>query len=151
MMNDMSDGPTDRIGQRIKHITVDLKRYVEKRLELVAINIGEQSARMIAESTQRIAGLIFLFGALVFLLIALALYIGTLLGSRSLGFVIVSVPFLICGYLFFNLKPRSFTRKLQTEFEEELVEILKSDKDRKPEKLLTTESQELEKKKERDV
>ncbi|MBN2732158.1 MAG: phage holin family protein [Balneolaceae bacterium] len=142
------DGTADRIGQRIKHITVDLKRYVEKRIELMVINVGEQYARWIAESIQKIAGLIFLFGALVFLLIALALYLGELLNSRSLGFVLVSIPFLICGYLFFNLKPASISRKLRTEFEEELIGIFKVENIQKDDKLIPPESNELEKKNE---
>lgn len=142
------DGTADRIGQRIKHITLDLKRYVEKRIELIVINIGEQYARWIAESIQKIAGLIFLFSALVFLLIALALYLGALLGSRSLGFVLVSIPFLICGYLFFNLKPASISRKLRTEFEEELIGIFEVENIQKDDKLIPPESNELEKKKE---
>jgi uncharacterized membrane protein YqjE len=147
----MTDGPTDRISQRIKHITADLKRYVEKRLELMAINIGEQSARMVAEASQKIAGFIFIFGALVFLLIALALYLGALLGNRSLGFVLVSIPFLICGYLFINLKPRIITKMLRSEFEEELMGMLGSNSDEEHEKLLPPESQKLEKKKDYDV
>lgn len=142
------DGTADKIGQRIKHITVDLKRYIEKRIELMVINIGEQYARWIAESIQKIAGLVFLFGALVFLLIALALYLGALLDSQSLGFVLVSIPFLICGYLFFNLKPESISRKLKAEFEEELIGIFKADSIQDAGKLIPPESNELEKKKE---
>lgn len=142
------DGTADRIGQRIKHITVDLKRYVEKRIELMVINVGEQYARWIAESIQKIAGLIFLFGALVFLLIALALYLGALLNSLSLGFVLVSIPFLVCGYLFFNLKPASISRKLRTEFEEELIGIFEVENIQKEDKLVSPELNELEKKKE---
>lgn len=148
----MADGPADRIGKHLRHITNDLKRYVEKRMELIALNIGEQSARMIAESAQKIAGLVLIFGALVFLLIALALYLGALLDSRSLGFVLVSAPFLLCGYLFLKLKPSFITRKLKSEFEEELIGMLSPEtNDRDERKLISTGSPEIEKKKQHDV
>lgn len=117
----------------------------------MVINIGEQYARWIAESIQRITGLIFLFGALVFLLIALAIYLGALLDSLSLGFVIVSVPFLICGYFFFNLKPESISKKLRVEFEEELIGIFKAEQEHNEQELLPPDVNELEKKKEHNV
>lgn len=147
----MAEGPADKITQRIKHITTDLKKYVEKRIELMALSIGEQYARMIAESAQKVAGLVFFFGALVFLLIALALYLGALFNSRSLGFVVVSIPFLICGYLFFNLKPRSLTKLLKQQFEAEIIGMFDSNDEEEGEKLLPPESHELLNEKEDDA
>lgn len=142
----------DKIGQRIKHITADVKRYVEKRLELLVLNIGEQYARWIAESIQKTMGLILLFGALVFLLIALALYLGALLDSRSLGFVLVSIPLVIGGYLLFNLRPRSVSERLKTEFEEELIGIFKLEHHNEEEgKLIAPHSNEFEQEKEHNV
>lgn len=139
----MGNGTADRIGQRVKHITAEVKRYAEKRLELIVLSIGEQYTRYIAESIQKIAGLVFLFGALVFLLFALALYLGTLLNSLALGFVIVSLPLLLTGFLFLNLKPRSITNKLKNEFEEELLNVFKEDDDEQDEKLLTEQTKEF--------
>ncbi len=139
----MGNGTADRIGQRVKHITNEVKRYVEKRLELTVLSIGEQYTRYIAESVQKIAGLVFLFGALVFLLVALALYLGAIFESPALGFAIVSVPLLITGILFVNLKPISITNKLKNEFEEELLSVFRDDEQESQEKLLTEETNEL--------
>lgn len=146
------NGSSDNISERIKHITADLKRYIEKRLELMVINIGEQYARWIAESIQRITGMVFLFGGLMFLMVALAFYVGALLDSISLGFIIASIPLFITGYLFFNLIPEGISENLRADFEEELISIFRADKEHKKEKhLLPHELNELEKKKEHHV
>ena len=139
----MGKGTADKIGQRVKHITTEVKRYAEKRLELIVLSIGEQYTRYIAESVQKIAGLVFLFGALVFLLFALALYLGALLNSLALGFV--SLPLLLIGFLFLNLKPQSITNMLKNEFEEELLNVFKEDEseEQQQEKLLTEQTNEL--------
>lgn len=143
----MGDGTADRIGQRIKHITAEFKRYIEKRLELIVLNIGEQYARYIAQSIQKLAGFVLLFGALTFLLIALALYLGALFNSQALGFALVSLPLIIAGYLFINLKPRSITNKIKSEFETELLGVFKDLEEPQDNKLLTEESEELPKEK----
>lgn len=145
----MADGTADKIGQRLKHITAEMKRYIEKRLELIVLNIGEQYARYIAQSIQKLAGFVLLFGALTFLLIALALYLGDLLNSRALGFVLVSLPLMIGGYLFINLKPRSITNKIRSEFETELLSVFEDLDEPDKNKLLTQESKELPKEKHR--
>lgn len=147
----MAEGPADRIGRHIKHISADVKRYMEKRLELLALNVGEQYARWVAHSVQKMMGAVLLFAALAFLLIALALYVGGLLGSRSLGFVLVSIPLIIGGYLLFTLRPRSVTRRIRAEFEEELVDIFQvAHRDEHNGKLIT-DSQELEQNNDQDV
>lgn len=120
----MPEKQTDQLGRRFKTITGDLKLYVEKRLELLLLNVGEQYSKWIAESVQKVAGLILLFGALVFLLMALALYLGELLDSLSLGYLIVSIPLIITGLLFYFLKPKSLVENLQRHFESELVNAL---------------------------
>lgn len=137
---------SDTISDRLRNITADIKRYIEKRMELYAISVGEGVAKWLAGTVQRTVGAAFLFGALVFLLIALALFLGSLLNSLSLGFVIVSVPFLVCGYLFLNLKPRSLLKKLQEEFEEELLHTFVIDRDEEKEKLLSEKISEIDNK-----
>ena len=138
----MGEGSADRISQRVKHVTADLKRYAEKRFELLVVSAGEQYAHFIASSSLKFAGFAFFFGALAFLLVALALYLGSLLGSLSLGFVLVSLPLLAVGFLLINSKPRSLRRKIESEFEEELLAFLESDKERRERrKLLEPDSQ----------
>jgi hypothetical protein len=120
----MSEKQTDRLGNRFRTITGDLKLYIEKRIELLLLNIGEQYSRWMAESIQKVTGILLLFGAFVFLLVALAIYLGELLNRPSLGYVIVSLPLVITGFLFYRLKPRSFTDNLQQHFEIELIRAI---------------------------
>jgi hypothetical protein len=123
----MSEKKTDQLGNRFRTITGDLKLYIEKRIELLLLNIGEQYSLWMAESLQKLAGILLLFGASVFLLVALAIYVGELLNSQSLGYVIVSLPLVVTGLFLIYLKPKSFTEKLQEQFESELIRALGED------------------------
>lgn len=120
----MSETNKEQIGARFKTITNDIKLYVEKRIELLLLNMGEQYSKWIAQSIQKATGLFLLFGAVVFLLIALAIYLGEVTGNPSLGYVIVSIPFFVFGMLFYYLKPKSMVETLQRHFESELVDAL---------------------------
>lgn len=120
----MSETNKEQIGARFKTITNDIKLYVEKRIELLLLNVGEQYSKWIAQSIQKATGLFLLFGAVVFLLIALAIYLGEVTGNPSLGYVIVSIPFFVFGMLFYYLKPKSMVETLQRHFESELVDAL---------------------------
>ncbi|HLR25680.1 MAG TPA: phage holin family protein [Fodinibius sp.] len=115
---------TDQIGRRLSDITSDLRRYVEKRIELVMLRSGEYFSKWVAMAVYRSAGAMIVLAGIGFLLIALAIYIGELLDSRSLGYVIVSIPLLVTGGLFMYLKPRSLFEELKSRFEVELIEAV---------------------------
>jgi hypothetical protein len=119
----MSEGSANKIRRHINHIKADLKRYIEKRLQLLTLKAGEQGTRLIAELAQKIGGVVLLFCALIFWLIALALYLGTLLSSNSLGFLASSGVFFFIGLLLVLLKPKFLTRKLQSGLVEGVVKI----------------------------
>lgn len=122
-----SEKVTDQMGQKLRSITSDIKRYVETRLELMLLHSGEHFSRWIAISVQRTAGAMLLLGGVCFLLVALAIYLGSLLGSNSLGFMIVSIPLLIFGILFMYLKPKSLLEGLQERFEAEVIEAIEQE------------------------
>lgn len=120
----MASDATDRIEQRLRNITTDIKRYFEKKLELFAITIAENYTEISAKYLHKASGLFFLAIAFIFLLVALAEFIGALLQSQPLGYVIVAVPLILVGWLFYNLKPKSFSRKVQNELEEDVIDLL---------------------------
>lgn len=120
----MSEKNSDQLGKRFRTITGDLKLYIEKRIELLLLNIGEQYSQWMAESIQKLTGIFLLFGAFVFILVAVAIYLGELLGWPGLGYVIVSIPLFVTGLFFFYLKPRSLAENLQQHFESELIKAL---------------------------
>lgn len=119
-----SNKTTDQVGERLRNITSDLKRYAEKRIELIMLNLGESFSKWTAISVQRSAGAILLLVGICFLLVALALYLDNLLDIPGLGFVIVSVPLLILGTLFVYLKPDQLFEELQELFENEVIEAI---------------------------
>lgn len=120
----MSEKNTDQLGKRFRTITGDLKLYIEKRIELLLLNVGEQYSQWMAESIQKLTGIFLIFGAFVFILVAVAIYLGELLGWPGLGYIIVSIPLFFTGLFFFNLKPSSFAENLRQHFESEMINAL---------------------------
>ena len=119
-----TDKHKDQLSKRLRAITSYLKLYLEKRIELTMLNIGEVISGLMAASVQRGIGVFLLLGGLCFLLFALAIYLGDILGSQSLGYVIVSLPLLLIGGLFMYLKPKSVFKQLQHRFENEVIKSI---------------------------
>lgn len=111
----------DQLGQRLRTISSDLKQYFEKRIELLMLNTGEYVSGWMAASLLRVSGALLVLLGVCFLLIALAIYLGNLLDSESLGYVLVSLPLLLIGALFFYLKPNSLLEQLEQQFEAEVL------------------------------
>lgn len=126
---------TDQIGKRLGTITADLKMYVEKRAELILLNLGEHLASWIAASIYRAAGAIILLLGICFLLVALALYLGELVESRPLGYVMVGTPLLILGWLFIYLKPEALIEKIEESLESEVIKAVSKVEDKTPPRL----------------
>lgn len=119
-----SPDATDKVGQKLRSITGDLKRYIEKRIELMMLNSGEYFSKWMAISVHRSAGAMLMMGGLCFVLLALAVYLESVIGIPGLGFLIVSMPLFIFGALFLNLKPTRLFEELQERFETELIEAV---------------------------
>lgn len=114
----------DQIGERLKHIINELKEYVETRLELLLINIGDKITFRIGHSVEKLLGFSILGIGLLFALVALAIYLGELLDQRSLGYVLVSLPLVLIGVFFAFGKPRGIARGIQIQIMEEIIEAL---------------------------
>lgn len=117
------------LGHRIKHITAELKEYVETRLELVFLNIGDRITYLIGQSIQSLLGFTILAIGLIFGMTALAIYLGELLDERWAGYAIVGTPFLILGLIFIFSKPRFITRRIQNQILSELMAAFEEDLD----------------------
>ncbi|MEL7834236.1 phage holin family protein [Fodinibius sp. Rm-B-1B1-1] len=119
-----SEKKSDQLGNRLRTITADLKLYLEKRIELTMLNLGELVSGLMAASVQRGIGVFLLLGGVCFLLFALAIYLGDVLSSRSLGYVLVSLPLLLVGLMFLYLKPNSVFEQIQQRFEDEVLKSI---------------------------
>jgi hypothetical protein len=116
------------IKYRIQAITAELRRYLERRLELFALEAGDQLSQLMAEFLFRIAGIMMLTGGILFGAVALAIYLGNLLGSESLGYLIVGVPILFLGLIIVSLRPAGLLRKMKNQMLDRMMEALPAKK-----------------------
>ena len=112
------------VGSRIKQITRELKHYVETRIELSALNIGDKISYLIGQSIQQLIGYTVLGLGLVFGLIALSIYLGDLLDEEWAGYAIVATPFVLLGIILVVAKPKSIARKIQHQILAEFLDSL---------------------------
>ncbi|MBO6586583.1 MAG: phage holin family protein [Gracilimonas sp.] len=112
------------VGSRIKQITRELKHYVETRIELSVLNIGDKVSYLIGQSIQQLFGYAILGLGLVFGLTALSIFLGDLLDKEWAGYAIVASPFIVLGLIFVVAKPKSIARKIQQQILAEFLDTL---------------------------
>ncbi|MEX0724448.1 MAG: phage holin family protein [Gracilimonas sp.] len=114
----------DDLGKRIKSVTHELKDYIETRLELTLLNIGDHITHLIGKSIQSLIGYTVLAIGLVFGMVALAVYLGEILNEPWAGYAIVSIPFIIGGLILVVLKPKSLVLKIQDQILAEFIDSM---------------------------
>ena len=62
----MTDLPKHPLLDRLKQIPVDMRAYVEKRLELVSLETGEKIANIFAKTASTVATTLIVLMALLF-------------------------------------------------------------------------------------
>ncbi|MDZ7757138.1 hypothetical protein [Rhodohalobacter sp.] len=100
----------------------EVRLYIEKRIELVAVAISEQISLMIAQSFQRFAGMLLLSSAILFLWLALSFFLGDLVNNTSLGFLIAAVPLFLFGFIFMRSSSQKITDRIQAELISRLMD-----------------------------
>lgn len=103
----------DQLNSRLKQITGELKEYLETRINLLVLNVGEQVTGWVGISTQKIIGYTVLGCGLFFAALAGAFFLGDLLENDALGFLIVSLPLLLIGVIFALAKPFGIANSIQ--------------------------------------
>lgn len=119
----------DIIGNRLKTIKQDLQDYIETRITLKAIDVGEKISYLIGQSIQQLIAYTILIIGLLFALVALALFVGDLLNNTALGYLIVSAPFILTGLFLVLVKPKKIALNIQDKIMEELLENLEDKSD----------------------
>ncbi|HKJ32434.1 MAG TPA: hypothetical protein VKA34_11435 [Balneolales bacterium] len=107
----MKDDGKEKKQNAIRKIPDELRLYIEKRLELLVLDVGEEFSKFAARSFYKIVGIVTLSVALILALFSLSLYLGDLLHNQSLGFLLTSIPIFIIGLMFFMLRPRKMVHK----------------------------------------
>lgn len=121
----------DQLGGRIRHITNELREYVETRLELTLVSVTDKISELIGRSAQKLLGIAVLLLGCVFALTALSIYVGDLLKSQALGYLVVSVPLMLAGLVIFFFGPRSVAATIQRQIMKEVLLSLKENEKNK--------------------
>lgn len=132
MLNQPIESPEDEIKPG-----KDLKSYIESRLELFSISIAEQVASAASASIQKLVGVLFLSVGAIFLWIALGFFLGDLLNSQALGFLLAALPLVILGFILYNRSSRGLEEKIQAEIIQKVTlqirdSITESEEEAKP-------------------
>ncbi len=105
-MKRTEDTDPDTIQDAVKRMPSEVRMMLEKRLELMALDLSEGVSVILSRLLFIIFGGITLGIAVLFAMMGLSYYIGELLDSTALGYLITAVPLLVIGVLLFNKKPR---------------------------------------------
>jgi hypothetical protein len=92
-----------------RELGLDAIDYLRLRWASFRLAVVDTLSRAAAKTAGIVLALVFLFSALAFFAIALALWIGEMMGRPSIGFVIVGGVFLLIGVLMWFLGRRIFT------------------------------------------
>ena len=110
--------------EAFRRLSTELRRYIEKRIELIATEMNGQFSMMASITVLRTVGFVILLFAVLFLLFALAWYLGDLLGNISLGFLLASVPLLIAGITLVLLRPRRLLHRIRLQFFRQFMQMV---------------------------
>ena len=94
----------------------DISTYVELRLELLKLSTYERVAKTMAVFSYGIVLILLAFFTMLFLFLALGFFLGELLGSMALGFVlVVGMYLLLFGIIIF------FKKKIMSKVMNEII------------------------------
>lgn len=91
----------DNISTNIELLYEKAKSYAETNVELAKLNAIDKTADIVSALAGKIISVMLLMLFTLFINIAISIYLGQVLGSLYLGFLVVSVFYLI-GYFVFN-------------------------------------------------
>ncbi|MEX0846103.1 MAG: phage holin family protein [Balneolaceae bacterium] len=114
----------DDLGSRIKHITNELKDYVETQMELTFLNFSDKVTYLIGQSVLQLIGYAILGIGLVFAMTSLAIYLGEILEEPWAGYLIIASPFIIIGLIFIIGKPKSVAKRIQNQLLADVIDSL---------------------------
>ena len=132
----------EQLGDKLKDLSADLRQYIETRLEILVIDISEHITRWISISIQKWLGILLLASGVQLAMIALGVYLGELLESYSLGFLIVSLPLLLFGLLFAFTGMEGLAKGIQEQFMTNVIKSMEEElnKEKKDDPKLLPES-----------
>lgn len=122
----MADLPKHPVLDRLKQIPVDMRAYVEKRLELVSLETGEKLANIFAKTASTVATTLIALMALLFVLLAAGFFIGDLLNSYSMGFGVIAVLLAVFALVVYLLAPEAIEDKVRERIAREFLKEIEA-------------------------
>lgn len=120
----MASEGDERFGQQVNNISADIRSYIKTQVKLLALTASEHYSKFASKMVFKGACVFLLLIAFLFLLIALAEFIGALLESQPLGYVIVAGLLIIIGGTLLKLKPKSVSQKIKRELENGILWLI---------------------------
>lgn len=123
-MKPSSERDPDAVQDAVKRLPGELRLILEKRLELLALDLGEGVSLMFSRLFFAILGALFLGLAILLGMFSLALFLSDLLDNEALGYLLTALPVLLLGILFVNRRPKSLYLATQNRFLSQFVDLL---------------------------
>ena len=102
----------ERIGKAID----DVKDYLNLRLRLIQLNLAEKASAALANMISSLIAMVFLILFVLFGSFALSYWLGSILDSQALGFIIVAGFYLFIALLIQVFAKKSIRRKMMDSF-----------------------------------
>ncbi|MEO1021239.1 MAG: hypothetical protein AAFW89_01730 [Bacteroidota bacterium] len=118
----------DQINNRFQKLTTELKNYLEAKVELLVIGLGEKAGLWIGQAIQQVVGILVISIGFLFGLIALGFYLGELFESNAIGFLVASSPFFLIGLIFLIAKPSAISKNIQSKIMNDVLNALEEPK-----------------------
>ncbi len=96
----------------LDRLVQNVSRFLEVKLEIYELKLKKQLAETIANVAALFLVAAFGFVALVFLSLALGLYLNYVFGSSFLGLLLVGGLYIVVGIIIFQFKERLITHPL---------------------------------------
>jgi uncharacterized membrane protein YqjE len=119
-----SEQDPDPVQEAVKRLPSELRLILEKRLELLALDVGEGVSLMFAKLFFAILGILLLGLAVLLGMFSLALYLSDVLDNEALGYLLTALPLLLFGVLLVNKRPKMLYIAIQNRFLKQFVDVL---------------------------
>lgn len=112
---------TDPASDRLKQLTSDLKRILEKRLALFLLEVGERLGGLSGKAVSIALVLLLVTFGFLFVLISIALFLGSVLRNPAGGYALVWVFLFVGAFFTWVMLPGLIERRVRAKVVEALL------------------------------
>jgi len=112
---------TDPASDRLKQLTSDLKQILEKRLALFLLEVGERLGDLSGKAVSIALVLLLVTFGFLFVLISIALFLGSVLRNPAGGYALVGVFLFVGAFFTWLMLPGLIERRVRAKVVEALL------------------------------